>query len=38
MVPEQIAHGIRNRGTTRASYMAITSPGDYQKVLVDRPS
>ena len=38
MVPEQIPHGIRNKGTTRASYMAITSPGDYEKVLVDRPS
>jgi quercetin dioxygenase-like cupin family protein len=38
MVPEQIPHGIRNKGTTRASYMAITSPGDYQKVLVDRPA
>ena len=38
MVPEQVPHGIRNVGTTRASYVAITSPGDYQKVLVDRPS
>jgi len=38
MVPEQIPHGIRNLGTTRASYMAITSPGDYEKVLVDRPA
>ena len=38
MVPEQIPHGIRNRGTARASYMAITSPGNYEKVLVDRPS
>jgi quercetin dioxygenase-like cupin family protein len=38
MVPEQIPHGIRNKGTTRASYIAITSPGDYEKVLVERPS
>lgn len=38
MVPEQIPHGIRNKGTTRASYMAITSPGDYEKVLVERPA
>jgi quercetin dioxygenase-like cupin family protein len=38
MVPEQVAHGIRNVGTGPASYIAITSPGDYQKVLVDRPS
>jgi quercetin dioxygenase-like cupin family protein len=38
MVPEKVAHGIRNVGTTRASYFAVTSPGDYQKVLVERPS
>ena len=38
MVPENIAHGIRNVGTERASYMAITSPGPYEKVLVERPA
>ena len=38
MVPEMVAHGIRNVGTERASYMAITSPGPYEKVLVERPS
>lgn len=38
MVPEQIPHGIRNVGDKRASYIAITSPGPYEKVLVDRPA
>jgi quercetin dioxygenase-like cupin family protein len=38
MVPEKVPHGIRNVGTTRASYFAVTSPGDYQKVLVERSS
>jgi quercetin dioxygenase-like cupin family protein len=38
MVPENVPHGIRNLGTERASYFAVTSPGDYEKVLVDRPS
>jgi quercetin dioxygenase-like cupin family protein len=38
MVPEQVPHGIRNKGIVNASYFAVTSPGDYQKVLVDRPA
>ena len=36
MVPAGIPHGIRNIGSDRCTYMAITSPGDYTKVLVDR--
>ncbi len=36
MVPANIPHGIRNTGTQRCSYLAVTSPGDYQKVLADR--
>ena len=37
MVPAQVPHGIRNKGDQRASYIAITTPGPYEKVLVDRP-
>jgi quercetin dioxygenase-like cupin family protein len=36
MVPANIPHGIRNTGTQRCSYLAINSPGDYQKVLAKR--
>jgi quercetin dioxygenase-like cupin family protein len=36
MVPANIPHGIRNTGTQRCSYLAINSPGDYQKVLAER--
>ncbi len=38
MVPAEIPHGIRNQGTERASYIAITTPGPYEKILVDRPN
>jgi quercetin dioxygenase-like cupin family protein len=38
MIPAQVAHGIRNKTNSRASYIAITSPGPYEKVLVDRPA
>lgn len=37
MVPANIAHGIRNVGTQRCSYLAITSPGTYEKVHVPQP-
>lgn len=36
MVPAGIPHGIRNVGTERCSYLAVTSPGEYQKVLADK--
>ncbi len=36
MVPAGVPHGIRNAGPGRCTYMAITSPGPYEKVLVDR--
>lgn len=38
MVPAGIAHGIRNTGDRRASYVAVTSPGPYEKVRVERPA
>ncbi|HZP31018.1 MAG TPA: cupin domain-containing protein [Acidimicrobiia bacterium] len=38
MIPAQVPHGIRNRTDRRASYIAITSPGPYEKILVDRPA
>jgi len=36
MVPAGVPHGIRNRTKSRCTYMAITSPGEYEKVLVER--
>jgi quercetin dioxygenase-like cupin family protein len=36
MVPAGIPHGIRNVSSDRCTYLAITSPGPYEKVLVDR--
>lgn len=35
MVPAGVPHGIRNVGTERCTYLAITSPGPYEKVLVE---
>jgi quercetin dioxygenase-like cupin family protein len=37
MVPANVPHGVRNTGTQRCSYLAVNSPGDYQKVLAQRP-
>jgi quercetin dioxygenase-like cupin family protein len=37
IVPATVPHGIHNVGQGPASYMAVTSPGPYEKVLVDRP-
>ena len=37
IVPATVPHGIHNAGQTRCSYMAVTSPGPYEKVLVERP-
>lgn len=37
MVPAGVAHGIRNISDKRASYVAVTSPGPYEKVRVERP-
>jgi hypothetical protein len=37
MVPAQVAHGIRNTTSQRASYVAIVSPGPYEKVRMERP-
>ena len=38
IVPATVPHGIHNIGTVPASYMAITSPGPYEKVPVERPT
>lgn len=37
MVPAGMAHGVRNVGSTRCSYLAVTNPGEYQKVLAAPP-
>jgi quercetin dioxygenase-like cupin family protein len=37
MVPAKVAHGIRNVSDKRASYVAVTSPGPYEKIRVERP-
>ena len=37
VVPAGVPHGIRNVGERRARYVAVNSPGRYEKVLVERP-
>lgn len=36
MVPAGIAHGIRNVSDRRMSYVAVTSPGPYEKIRVEK--
>ncbi|HEX4395669.1 MAG TPA: cupin domain-containing protein [Mycobacterium sp.] len=36
MVPAGVMHGIRNVRNERCSYLAVTSPGNYEKVLETR--
>jgi quercetin dioxygenase-like cupin family protein len=36
MVPAGVAHGIRNIFDKRASYVAVASPGPYEKIHVER--
>lgn len=38
MVPAGVPHGIRNVSDKRASYVAITSPGPYEKQRLERPT
>ncbi len=38
IVPAGVPHAIHNVGVERASYVAVTSPGPYEKVLVDKPT
>jgi quercetin dioxygenase-like cupin family protein len=38
VIPATMPHGIRNLSEKRASYVAVTSPGPYEKILVERPS
>lgn len=36
IVPVDVPHGIRNLGTARCTYLAVTTPGPYEKLLVER--
>jgi quercetin dioxygenase-like cupin family protein len=37
IVPAGVPHGVHNVGSEPSSYVAVTSPGPYEKVLVERP-
>lgn len=37
MIPAGVAHCIRNLTDQRASYVAIVSPGPYERIVLDRP-
>lgn len=37
VIPATLPHGIRNLSDRRGSYVAVTTPGPYEKVLVERP-
>jgi len=38
VIPATMPHGIRNLSDKRATYVAVTSPGPYEKILVERPA
>jgi quercetin dioxygenase-like cupin family protein len=38
VIPTNMPHGIRNKSDQRATYVAVTSPGPYEKILVERPA
>jgi len=37
VVPATLPHGIRNLTDKRASYVAVTTVGPYEKILCERP-
>jgi quercetin dioxygenase-like cupin family protein len=38
VIPATMPHGIRNLSDKQSTYIAVTSPGPYEKVLVERPA
>lgn len=37
VIPANVPHGISNKSDSRATYVAVTSPGPYEKILVEPP-